>query len=176
MGDITTTERSLSSYNVSSAYANPLVQEYSFSFLNFFPLHPCFIMEKIHLNNADDAIEREKLFVKTASKLLNTLKYKGVDKEYKGEFWKSQKEMKYCEENQQKQIDKMAREHNENRIRKKSRDMVDLDSSDLGPEDFIAPMVSNTESRKKNKKKYKQGVTRSLRKRQVRAKQKRHRR
>lgn len=131
-------------------------------------------MEKIHLEDVEDAIKREKLFLKAATKCLSTLEFRRVEDGYQGELMRPEKEMEYCEKHQQKQVDRMSSRHNERRIRKKARE-VDVESSDLVPEDFVSPMASNKETRRKNKKKYKQGVTRSLRKRQVRSRQKRHR-
>lgn len=131
-------------------------------------------MEKIELENVDDAIKREKLFVRAAGRLLETLEFKGIEEGYSGELMRSQKEIDFCEKYQQKQADKMTRDHNERRLKKSSKE-VELESEELDAEDFVGSMLTNKETEKKNKKKYKKGVTRSLRKRQVRSRQKRHR-
>lgn len=132
-------------------------------------------MERIELANVEDTIKREKLFVKAAAKHLETLSFTRVEEGHEGVLMRSQKEIDFCEKHEQQQIDRMTTKHAENRLRKASRKISD-ESSDLGPEEFVGPMMTREENRRKNKKKYKEGVTRSKRKREVQSKQKRHRR
>ncbi|CAD26471.1 hypothetical protein [Encephalitozoon cuniculi GB-M1] len=130
-------------------------------------------MEKIDLDDVDDAILREKLFVKAATRFLKTMEFKGVEEGYDGELMRPQKEVEQGDADAQRKSSRMARKHSEMRLKRKSED-VDLDSEDLGPEDFIAPMLSNRETRKKNKEKH--PVNRSLKRRRMKKRQKRHRR
>ncbi|KAM0671333.1 hypothetical protein CWI42_091620 [Ordospora colligata] len=129
-------------------------------------------MDKIDLDNVDDAIKREKLFLKAAKECLAKMEFKLVDKEHVGVLMRTQKEIDMCEKFGQLRAERMTKKHAERRIQKKSR-KVDEDSDDLGPEEFIAPMISNKDNRKKNKKKlYKNN---SERRRKMKSRQKRHR-
>ncbi|AFN83583.1 hypothetical protein EROM_081670 [Encephalitozoon romaleae SJ-2008] len=129
-------------------------------------------MEKIDLEDVDDAILREKLFVKAASKFLKTLEFKKVEEEYDGELMRSQKEIEQGEKDARRKAEKMMKRHNEMRLKRKSK-MSEMDSDDLEPESFIAPMLSNRETRKKNKGKH--PVNKSLKRRKMKKRQKRHR-
>ncbi|ADM12096.1 uncharacterized protein Eint_081640 [Encephalitozoon intestinalis ATCC 50506] len=129
-------------------------------------------MEKIDLENADDAILREKLFVKVATKHLRTLEFKMVEEGYDGELMRSRKEIEEGEKDRQRKAEKMIKRHSEMRLKKKSRDR-ELDSDDIEGEEFIAPMLSRKETRRKNKGKH--FGKKSFKRKQMKKRQKRHR-
>ncbi|KAG5860593.1 hypothetical protein KMI_01g02340 [Encephalitozoon hellem] len=129
-------------------------------------------MEKIELEDVDDATLREKLFVKAASKFLKTMNFKMVDEGYEGELMRSQKEIEQGENDMRRKAEKMMKRHSEMRLKRKSK-ASELDSDDLESEGFVAPMLSNRETRRKNKGKH--PVNRSLKRRRMKKRQKRHR-
>ncbi|WEL39322.1 hypothetical protein PFJ87_08g01880 [Encephalitozoon hellem] len=129
-------------------------------------------MEKIELEDVDDATLREKLFVKAASKFLKTMDFKMVDEGYEGELMRSQKEIEQGENDIRRKAEKMMKRHSEMRLKRKSK-TSELDSDDLESEGFVAPMLSNRETRRKNKGKH--PVNRSLKRRRMKKRQKRHR-
>ncbi|KAH9410885.1 hypothetical protein HK407_09g14800 [Ordospora pajunii] len=129
-------------------------------------------MERIDLDNVDDAIRREKLFLKAAKECLGRMEFKLVSKDHSGVLMRTQKEIDMCEKYGQLRAERMTRKHAEKRIQKKSR-KIEEGSDDLGPEEFIAPMISNKDNRMKNKKKL--YINNSERRRKMKSRQKRHR-
>lgn len=128
-------------------------------------------MEKIDLEDVDDAIRREKLFVRAATNLLQTLEFKRVEEGYDGELMRPAKEIEDAEKDRQRKAEKMARRHSEIRMRRsKARE---LDSDELETEGVTAPVLSNRETLRKNKSKH--PVNTSLKRRRMKSRQKRHR-
>ncbi len=126
-------------------------------------------MEKINLENPNDAIKRESLFKKAALKALAPLAFTRVPHDYSGVLLRTRRELDDLEK---KFVDKDAEKKRkaERRIEKKIKEEEEESSVEYEPE------LTNKERKEKNKKKYPKGVTKGQRRKRVKSKKKANRR
>jgi hypothetical protein len=129
-------------------------------------------MERIELDDVNNAAKREKLFVREAARLLSQMEYRAVGPEHRGELARSDKEMRRTEESKQRIIDEWSAKVSESRISKRIKEEGDSGDS-LDAEAYAEKILTAKERRAKNKRRYPPGLTKGKR---MKAKRRRYRR
>lgn len=132
-------------------------------------------MNKIDLDDPNNAIEREKLFLKAASRYIENLEFERIPEDFSGKLVKSEKEMLNADKNQQAKIDAKSKEQLERKLNDEadqisgSNELTDLEEFEEKVE------LSRREKKLKRKKRFSPKITRSARRNKVKAKRYRHR-
>jgi hypothetical protein len=128
-------------------------------------------MDKIILEDANDALKREKLFKKSALKYLQTVEYKKPDESFKSALLRTQKELDDLEKEYVDVDNSKKTQLNEKKIIKKIKLEEDSES-----EIEYEPELSRKERQSKNKKKYPSFLTKGKKRREVKSRKKSKRR